>query len=117
MDIAFIFKVVWAFALVALLLAAMTYAVRMLSRGRLIVAANRKLVTVVESTFVAQNVSLHVIKVGEQFYLVGGGTAGITKIDDVPAEVAQVWLDEQKRTLSGQRDAVIKLVNRFRVRE
>jgi flagellar biogenesis protein FliO len=114
MDIAFIFKIVWAFALVALLLAAMTYAVRMLSRGRLLVAANRKLVTVVESTCVAQNVTLHVVKVGERFYLVGGGSAGITKIDDVPAELAQTWLDEQKRTLTGQRDAVVKLVSRFR---
>jgi flagellar biogenesis protein FliO len=114
MDIAFIFKIVWAFALVALLLAAMTYAVRMLSRGRLLVAANRKLVTDVESTCVAQNVTLHVVKVGERFYLVGGGSAGITKIDDVPAELAQTWLDEQKRTLTGQRDAVVKLVSRFR---
>src|SRR5450755_4933141 len=103
MDIAFIFKVIWAFALVALLLAALTYVVRMLSRGRLIVAANRKLVTVVESTFVAQNVTLHVVKVGDRFYLVGGGSAGITKIDDVPADMAQPWLDEQKRTLGNQR--------------
>jgi flagellar biogenesis protein FliO len=114
MDIAFIFKVVWAFALVGLLLLVLTYAVRMLSRGRLIVAANRKLVTVVESTFVAQNVTLHVIKVGERYYLVGGGSAGITKIDEVPAELAQGWMDEQKRSLSGQRDALMKLMNRFK---
>jgi flagellar biogenesis protein FliO len=114
MDISFIFKVVWAFALVALLLAALTYVVRLLSRGRLIVAANRKLVTVVESTFVAQNVTLHVVKVGDRFYLLGGGSAGLTKIDEVPAELAQGWLDEQKRSLGNGRDAVVKLVNRFR---
>ena len=114
MDITFIFKVVWAFALVALLLAALTYVVRLLSRGRLIVAANRKLVTVVESTFVAQNVTLHVVKVGDRFYLLGGGSAGLTKIDEVPAELAQGWLDEQKRSLGEGRDAVVKLVNRFR---
>ncbi len=114
MDIAFIFKVVWAFALVALLLAAMTYAVRLLARGRLVAAAGRKLVTVVESTFVAQNVTLHVVKVGDRFYLVGGGSAGITKIDDVQADIAQGWLDEQKLSLTGQRDAVVRLVNRFR---
>jgi flagellar biogenesis protein FliO len=114
MDIAFVFKVVWAFALVALLLAGLTYAVRMLSRGRLIVAANRKLVTVVESTFVAQNVTLHVIKIGDRYHLIGGGSAGITKIDEVPAELAQGWLDEQKRTLGDQRDAVVKLIQRFK---
>jgi len=114
MDIAFIFKVVWAFALVALLLLALTYIVRTLSRGRLVVAANRKLVSVVESTFVAQNVTLHVIKVGERYYLIGGGAAGITKIDEIPAEIAQTCMEEQKRTLGEGRDAVMKLVQRFR---
>ena len=117
MDITFIFKVVWAFALVALLLAGLTYAVRLLSRGRLIVAANRKLVTVVESTFVTQNVTLHVIKVGERYYLIGGGAAGITKIDEVPFEIAQGWLDEQKRSLGTQRDAVVKVMGRFKASE
>lgn len=117
MDIAFVFKVMWAFALVALLLAAMTYAVRLLSRGRLVAAADRKLITVVESTFVAQNVTLHVVKVGDRFYLVGGGSAGITKIDDVPADMAQGWLDDQKRSLTSQRDAVVRFVSRFRAPE
>jgi flagellar biogenesis protein FliO len=114
MDITFVFKIVWALGLIALLLAGLTYVVRFLSRGRLIVAANRKLVTVVESTFVAQNVTLHVIKVGDRFYLLGGGAAGITKIDEVSAELAQGWLDEQKRTLGDQRDAVVKLMSRLR---
>jgi flagellar biogenesis protein FliO len=114
MDIAFIFKIAWAFALVALLLGALTYVVRLLSRGRLVVAANRKLVSVVESTFVAANVTLHVIKVGERYYLIGGGAAGITKIDEVPVEIAQGWLDEQKRSLGTQRDAVVKLMGRFK---
>jgi flagellar biogenesis protein FliO len=114
MDFSFILKLVWAFALVALLLGAMAYVVRMLARGRLVVAANRKLVTVVESTFVAQNVTLHVVKVADRFYLVGGGSAGITKIDEVPADVAQRWLDEQKRTLDDGRDAVVKFISRFR---
>lgn len=116
MDIAFIFKVVWAFALVAVLLFAMTYVVRALSRGRLVVAANRKLVTVVESTFLAQNVTLHVVKVGERFYIVGGGSAGVTKIDEVPPEIAQAWLDDQKRSVTGQRDAVMRLMSKFKTR-
>jgi hypothetical protein len=32
----------------------------------------------------------------------------------VPAEMAQPWLDEQKRTLGNQRDAVLKLLTRWR---
>jgi flagellar biogenesis protein FliO len=114
MDIGFIFKVAWAFGLVGVLLFGLTYAVRALSRGRLVVAANRKLVTVVESTFLAQNVTLHVVKVGESFYLVGGGSAGVTKIDDVPAAVAAPWLDEQKRSLTGGRDAVVRFIGKLR---
>ena len=114
MDISFLLRVGSAFALVALLLVGLTYVVRALARGRLVVASNRKLVTVVESTFVAQNVTLHVVKVGEQFYLLGGGSAGLTKIDEIPAEFAQHWLDEQKRSLGDQRDAVVKLMNRWR---
>jgi flagellar biogenesis protein FliO len=114
MDIWFLLRVGSAFALVALLLLGLTYVVRALARGRLIAATDRKLVTVVESTFVAQNVTLHVIKVGERFYLVGGGSAGITKIDEVPADVAASWLGDQKRTLTGQRDAVMNVMRRFR---
>jgi flagellar biogenesis protein FliO len=117
MDILFLARVVSAFALVALLLVGMTFVVRALSRGRLIVAANRKLVTVVESTFVAQNVTLHVIKVANRYFLVGGGSAGITKIDEIPAEFAQEWMDEQKRTLGNQRAAVVKFMHRLRARE
>jgi flagellar biogenesis protein FliO len=116
MDIGLLFKVVWAFALVTLLLLGLTYIVRALSRGRVVIAANRKLVTVVESTFLAQNVTLHVVKVGESFYLVGGGSAGVTKIDDVPTALAQSWLDEQKRNFTGQRDAVVRLINKFKAR-
>jgi len=114
MDISFLLRVGSAFALVGLLLLGLTYVIRALSRGRLVVAANRKLVTVVESTFVAQNVTLHVVKVGDRFYLLGGGSAGLSKIDEVPAEIAQHWLDEQKRSLGEQRDAVVKLLNRWR---
>jgi flagellar biogenesis protein FliO len=94
----------------------LTYIVRALSRGRLVVAANRKLVTVVESTFLAQNVTLHVVKVGERFYLLGGGSAGLTNIDEVPAELAQVWLDDQKRSLTDGRDAVMRLMKSFKAR-
>jgi len=113
MDIAFLFRVITAFALVALLLVGLTYVVRQLSRGRLVVASSRRLVSVVESTFLAQNVTVHVIKVADRYYLVGGGSAGVSKIEEVPAESVTPWLDEQRRALTGQRDAVMRLMGRF----
>jgi flagellar biogenesis protein FliO len=115
-DIGFIFRVFAALALVALMLVALTYIVRLLSRGRLIVASSRRLVSVVESTFLAQNVTVHVIKVADKFFLVGGGSAGVSKIEEIPADSVMPWLDEQKRTLTGHRDAVMNVLGRFQKR-
>lgn len=114
MDIWFVLKIIWAFALVALLLVGLTYVVRALARGRLLVASDRRLVTVVESTLLAQNVSVHVLKVADKYYLVGGGAGGVSLIDEVPAAVVDPWMDGHKRALTGQRDAVLGLVARLR---
>ena len=110
----FFFTAVWAFAVVALLLVALTYAVRLLGRGRLVASTGKRLVSVVESTFVAQNVTLHVVKVGDRYYLVGGGSAGVTHIADVDPAVAEPYIETQRKALSEQRDAVLRLLQRFR---
>jgi flagellar biogenesis protein FliO len=112
----FILRAISALALVALLLVALIYVVRTLSRGRLVVASSRRLVSVVESTFLAQHVTVHVIKVADRYFLVGGGSAGVSKIEEIPAESVTPWLDEQKRVLAGQRDAVMNVLGRFQKR-
>jgi flagellar biogenesis protein FliO len=112
----FILRAISALALVALLLVALIYIVRTLSRGRLVVASSRRLVSVVESTFLAQHVTVHVIKVADRYFLVGGGSAGVSKIEEIPAESVTPWLDEQKRVLAGQRDAVMNVLGRFQKR-
>ncbi len=109
-----VFRAVWAFAVVGLLLLGLTYVVRSLNRGRLVAATGRRLVTVVESTVLAQNVSVHVIKVGDRYYLVGGGSAGVTHIADVPADVVDPYIETQRKALGEQRDAVLRLLQRFR---
>jgi flagellar biogenesis protein FliO len=88
--------------------------VRSLNRGRIVAATGRRLVTVVESTFLAQNVTLHVVKVGDRYYLVGGGSAGVTHIADVPADVVDPYIETQRKALGEQRDAVLRLLQRFR---
>ena len=107
-------RAIWAFAIVALLLLGLTYAVRLLNRGRIVAATGRRLVTVVESTFLAQNVTLHVVKVGDRYYLVGGGSAGVTHIADVPGDVVDPYIETQRKALGEQRDAVLRLLQRFR---
>jgi flagellar biogenesis protein FliO len=114
MGIDVVFRALWAFAVVALLLVGLTYLVRSLNRGRLIAATGRRLVTVVESTVLAQNVSVHVIKVGDRYYLVGGGSAGVTHIADVPPDVVDPYIETQRKALGEQRDAVLRLLQRFR---
>jgi len=115
-SVSFVFRVLAALALIAVLLVVLTWVVRQLSRGRLVVASSRRLVSVVESTFLAQNVTVHVIKVADRFYLVGGGSAGVSKIEEVPAESVTPWIAEQKRALTGQRDAFMNLLGRFQKR-
>ena len=109
-----VLQAIWALAVVAVLLVGLTYAVRMLNRGRIVAATGRRLVTVVESTFLAQNVTLHVVKVGDRYYLVGGGSAGVTHIADVPGDVVDPYIETQRKALGEQRDAVLRLLQRFR---
>jgi flagellar biogenesis protein FliO len=71
-------------------------------------------VTVVESTFLAQHVTVHVLKVGDRYYLVGGGSAGVTHIADVPPEAVEPYLETQRKALGEQRDALLRLMQRIR---
>ena len=105
---------VWALALVALLLLGLTFGARWLNRGRLVAATRTRLVTVIESTYLAQHVTVHVVKVGDRYYLVGGGSAGVTHIADVPPEAVEPYLETQRKALGEQRDAMLRLMQRFR---
>jgi flagellar biogenesis protein FliO len=109
-----IFTYVWALAIVALLLVGMTYVVRLLNRTRIVAGTDKRLVSVVESTFLAQNVTLHVVKVGDRYYLVGGGSAGVTHIADVAPDAVEPYIETQRKALGDQRDAVVRLLQRLR---
>jgi flagellar biogenesis protein FliO len=108
------FQYAWALSVVGLLLLGLTYAVRTLNRGRLVTGSDRRLVSVVESAAVSQHSAVHVIKVGDRYYLVGGGSAGVTHIADVPAELVDPYIETQRKALGEQRDAVLRLLQRFR---
>jgi len=114
MDTWFVLRVVWAFALIALVLYGLTYLVKILGRGRLIVSSERRLVSVVESTMIAQNTALHVVKIADKFYLVGGGMGHVALISELPADSIVPWIDQQKKSLGDQRDAVTSFLARFR---
>jgi flagellar biogenesis protein FliO len=109
-----IFNAIWALALIALLLLGLTYLVRLLNRGRIVAASGNRLVTIVESAAVSQHSAVHVVKVGDRYYLVGGGSAGVTHIADVPADVVDPYIETQRKALGEQRAAVLRLLQRFR---
>ena len=70
----------------------MTYGVRTLNRGRIVAATGRRLVTVIETAPLTQHAAVHVVKVGDRYYLVGGGASGVTHIADVPADVVDPYI-------------------------
>jgi flagellar biogenesis protein FliO len=114
MNIAFAFQVIWAFALVALLLVGMMYVARALQRGRLVAASGMKrLVSTVESTILAQNVTVHVVRVGDRFFLVGGGSAGVSLLSELPASDVEPYIDQQRAALLAQRDSLMRPFARF----
>jgi len=86
------------------------------SQGRLVLSTQRKLLTVVESTQLAQHVTMHVVKIANRYYLVGGGQSGITLIDEVPAEDVEPWIDAQRVALGNRREAVMNFLSRVRKR-
>lgn len=98
----FIGKYVLALVVVALLLFGLYSIVRALGRGRILASADRRLVSVIESTFISQNTTLHVVKIGEKYYAVGGGAGNLSLLCEVPPEEVIPWLETQRRMLSGQ---------------
>ena len=114
MSLGFVVQVVWAFLLVALLLFTMVYAARALQRGRVVLSSGRRLVTTIESTPLAQNVAVHVVKVADRYYLVGGGSAGVALLAELSREDVEPYLEAQRRVLSEQRAAIGRAFARFR---
>ncbi len=114
MNLAFFFQVVWAFALVALLLVGMTYVARAVQRGRIVTGAGRRLVSTVESAILAPNVTVHVVKVAAKYYLVGGGTAGVSLLAELASDDVEPYIDSQRAALVEQRESLMRPFARFR---
>jgi flagellar biogenesis protein FliO len=103
-----------ALLVVALMLFGLYTVVRALGRGRLVTSTDRRLVTVVESTFLAQNTTLHVVKVGERYYLIGGGSGHVNTLAEVPAEQVDPWLSEQRTIFAQQTQSITGFLKQLR---
>ena len=114
MNIAFVLQVIWALALVALLLVGMMYVGRAIQRGRIVTSFGRRLVSTIESTALAQNVTVHVVRVADKYFLVGGGSAGVSLLAELPANEIEPYIESQRAALAAQRTTLMRPFERFR---
>lgn len=114
MDIAYVLRVVQAFALVGLLLFALVYLGRLFQRGRMVTPRGRRLVTTIESTALAQNVAVHIVRVGDKYFLVGGGTGGVALLAELPAAEIEPFVEAQRAALDEQRATLLRPFARLR---
>ncbi len=103
-----------ALLVVALMLFGLYTVVRALGRGRLVTSTDRRLVTIVESTFLAQNTTLHVVKVGERYYLIGGGSGRVNTLAEVPSEQVEPWIRDQRTLFAQQTQTIAGFLKQLR---
>ena len=105
---------IFALVVVALMLVGLYVLVRGIARGRVLISADRRLVTVLESTMLSQHVSLHVVKVGGRYLLVGGGSAQVNTLAELPSEDVEPWLATQRSVLGAQGSSLMDAFKTFR---
>lgn len=110
----FIANYILALLVVALMLFGLYTVVRALGRGRLVASTDRRLVTVIESTVLAQNTTLHVVKAGDRYYLIGGGSGHVSTLAEVPAEQVDPWLQEQRNLFGQQTQSIAGFLRQLR---
>ncbi len=107
---------VTALAVVGLLLLGLYSVVSTLARGRIVSGSQKHLVSVIASTVLSQHTTLHVVKVGSRYFLVGGGSGNLAMLSELPSNEVEPWIDEQRATLTRQTDAIAGVLRRMRLR-
>ncbi|HEY1977333.1 MAG TPA: flagellar biosynthetic protein FliO [Candidatus Baltobacteraceae bacterium] len=92
-----------ALTIVALMLGGLYIIVRSLARGRVFASANRRMVTVLESTMLSQHASVHVVKVGQRYLLVGGSSGNVSMLAELPGDDVDAWLAHEREALAAGR--------------
>ncbi len=92
----------------------MTYVARAIQRGRVVVGTGKRLVSTVESSVLAPNVTVHIVKVGGKYYLVGGGSAGVSLLAELAPEDIEPYIESQRAILAQQRDTLLRPFARFK---
>lgn len=103
-----------ALAVVGLMLFGLYSVVRGLTRGRMLAANGRRLLGVVDSIALSQNTTLHVVKAGGRYLIVGGGAGHLSAMGELDAAEVDAWIAEQQRGHERQLRSMTGLVERLR---
>lgn len=96
-----------ALVVVALMLGGLYAVTRGLARSRVLASADRRLVTVLESTVLSQHSAVHVVKAGARYLLLGASNSGgVSTLTELPAPEVESWIAEQRSLFTAQRSSL-----------
>lgn len=110
----FIAQYILGLLVVACMLFGLYGVFRALARGRLVASTERRLLSVVETLFLPQNSTLHIVKVGARYYLIGSGAGHVSALAEVPGESIEPWLSDQRDLLKTQAQSLRGLLAHLR---
>ena len=110
----FLFSYLLALVVVGLMLFGLYAVVRGVSRGRAFGASEKRLVSVVSSTYVSQNTTIHVVKAGSKYLLVGGGSGQLRALGEVAADEVETWSVSQREAHDAQVRSIAGFVSTLR---
>jgi flagellar biogenesis protein FliO len=104
-------RALYAIAIVAALLVVLNYILRTIQRGGTF-GMGERMVEVLETTPLANASALHLVRIAEKFYVIGGSQAQASLLCEVPADAVEPW----RRTRKTARPAapLSALVARYR---
>ncbi len=57
---------------------------------------------------------MHVVKVANKYYLIGGGSAGVSMLGELSASEIEPYIEAQRTALAQQRETLLRPFARFR---
>jgi hypothetical protein len=97
MELDLVLRSLYACSVVGVLLFFLWWGARALGRKRLLLGVDQRLVTVIETTYLSQHSTMHVLRIGTRYFAVGGGANGPTLITELEREPLDGWIESQRR--------------------
>jgi flagellar biogenesis protein FliO len=116
MDVALATRMLSALAVIVLVLFGLQAFARIALRTRLAPGGDRRLVHVVETTFLPNAASLHVVKIADRYIVVARSGTAIALLCDIAPEKIDAWLATQPGSPIAAPPAVAAFLKRLRSR-